>query len=154
MLALVLSFSVGMAILLIAWEDEIIQQRHVLLGQLRNDSSSLRDITKTFNARGTINSIVTDTLVGSNSMGIHSGDLWILGGNWSLSVVNGNLSNFNTDILMTKYDGTGRYTHFIGMLTNATGVFKGAAPPASIESIGLTNENNFFHGKYQYYNRW
>jgi len=68
-------------------------------------------VSKTFNARGTINSIATDAFIGSNnSLGTHSADLWILGGNWRFSVVNGNLSDFDADIIMTKYDGTGKHT--------------------------------------------
>jgi hypothetical protein len=92
----------------------------------------------TFDAGGTISSLAVDTLTGSNtSLGTHTGDLWLLGGNWSFSINNGNLSDFNADIVMTKHDGTGRHMHLIDMLTNTSG----AIPPLTESTIALTNQN-------------
>lgn len=77
-------------------------------------------------------------LVGSDtSLGTHTGDLWILGGNWSFSVENGNLSNFGADIVMTRQDGSGRHIHSIDALTDATG----AIPPLTESNIVLRSEN-------------
>jgi len=109
-LALMLSISVTVVVLL-AWEGEIAQQGLIVMGQLKDHNSTSDGRIETFNARGTINSIATDAFIGSNnSLGTHSADLWILGGNWRFSVVNGNLSDFDADIIMTKYDGTGKHT--------------------------------------------
>ncbi len=101
-----------------------------------NDNNTI----DTFNAKGSISSLAAGTLFGSNTtLGSHSGDLYVLGGNWDLAVKNGNLSNFNTEIIMTKFDGSGRHTHYIGNLQNATG----EVLPITNKTITLTNGGNF-----------
>ena len=93
----------------------------------------------TFNAEGRINSLAAGTLLGSNdTLGSHSADLFVLGGDWNLAVTNGNLSNFNAEIIMTKFDGSGKHTHYIGTMENAT-----AADPGLNKTILLTNGANF-----------
>jgi hypothetical protein len=92
----------------------------------------------TFNAHGTISGIAADTMIGSNeTLGSHSSDLFVLGGNWSLIVKGGNLSDFGADIAMMKFDGTQRHSHVIENMTNATG----AVPPVTNENITLVSEN-------------
>jgi hypothetical protein len=92
----------------------------------------------TFNARGTISGIAADTMIGSNeTLGSHSADLFVLGGNWSLGVKGGNLTDFGTDIIMMKFDGTQRHLHRIENMTNATG----AVPPVTNENITLVSKN-------------
>lgn len=103
--AVILSFifSLGLISLLVT-DDKILQ--HVLVtAQLPTNStgsgSASNDTTDpiiSFDADGAISSLAADTLIGSNTtLGTHTGDLWLLGGNWSFSVDNGNLSDFNAD---------------------------------------------------------
>ena len=48
-----------------------------------NDNNTI----DTFNAKGSISSLAAGTLVGSNTtLGSHSGDLFVLGGDWNLAV--------------------------------------------------------------------
>jgi hypothetical protein len=93
----------------------------------------------TFNSYGTISGIAADTLIGSNeTMGSHSADLFVLGGNWSLGVEGGNLSDFNADIIMTKFDGTQRHPHVFENIRNTSGNIS----PVNSENITLV-ANNF-----------
>jgi hypothetical protein len=122
-----------------------VSQQLLVLGQTSTDAMNASSTTNntqnpvnTFDAEGIIDSLAVDILAGSNtSLGTHTGDLWLLGGNWSFSVDNGNLSDFSTDIVMTKHDGSGRHMHSIDGLTNVTG----AIPPLTESTISLTNEN-------------
>lgn len=92
----------------------------------------------TFNSHGTISGIAADTLIGSNeTMGSHSADLFVLGGNWSLGVEGGNLSDFNADIVMTKFDGTQRHPHVFENIRNTTGNIS----PVNSEDIALVGNN-------------
>jgi hypothetical protein len=97
--------------------------------------SSNQTAIDTFNSQGTISGIAADTLIGSNeTMGSHSADLFVLGGNWSLGVEGGNLSDFNADIVMTKFDGTQRHPHTFENIRNVTG------------NITAVNSENIFTG--------
>jgi hypothetical protein len=92
----------------------------------------------TFDSHGTISGIAADTLLGSNeTMGSHSADLFVLGGNWSLGVEGGNLSEFNADIVMTKFDGTQRHPHVFQNIRNTTGNIS----PVNSENIALVGNN-------------
>jgi hypothetical protein len=92
----------------------------------------------TFDSRGTISGIAADTLLGSNeTLGSHSADLFVLGGNWSLGVEGGNLSEFNADIVMTKFDGTQRHPHMFENIRNTTGNIS----PVNSENIALVGNN-------------
>jgi hypothetical protein len=92
----------------------------------------------TFNSHGTISGIAADTMIGSNeTMGSHSADLFVLGGNWSLGVERGNLSDFNADIVMTKFDGTQRHPHVFENIRNTTGNIS----PVNSENIALVGNN-------------
>ena len=92
----------------------------------------------TFNSHGTISGIAADTMIGSNeTMGSHSADLFVLGGNWSLGVEGGNLSDFNADIVMTKFDGTQRHPHVFENIRNTTGNIS----PVNSENIALVGNN-------------
>ena len=54
-----------------------------------NNQSSIVD---TFKAHGTISGVAADIMIGSNeTLGSHSADLFVLGGNWSFGVKSGNL---------------------------------------------------------------
>lgn len=54
-----------------------------------NDTSSSN--LDTFNAKGTISSLAADTITRTNAtLGGHPEDIWVLGGNWSYGVMNGN----------------------------------------------------------------
>ncbi len=134
--------SVGLGALAVGSSNGMFQQESLVLGQTSssNSSESNNNTTSldTFNAAGRINSLAVDTLLGSNStLGTHTGDLWILGGNWSFSVDSGNLTDFKVDIVMTEHDGSGRHMHSISNLTEATG----AVPPLTESNIALTNGN-------------
>src|SRR5918999_5139477 len=92
----------------------------------------------TFNSHGTISGIAADTMIGSNeTIGSHSADLFVLGGNWSLGVEGGNLSDFNADIVMTKFDGTQRHPHVFENIRNTTGNIS----PVNSENIALVGNN-------------
>lgn len=92
----------------------------------------------TFNSHGTISGIAADTLIGSNeTMGSHSADLFVLGGNWSLGAEAGNMSDFNVDIVMTKFDGTQRHPHVFKNIRNTTGNIS----PVNSENIALVGNN-------------
>src|ERR687896_2003780 len=92
----------------------------------------------TFNSHRTISGIAADTLIGSNeTLGSHSADLFVLGGNWSLGVEGGNLSDFNADIVMTKFDGTQRHPHVFENIRNTTGNIS----PVNSENIALVGNN-------------
>ena len=102
-----------------------------------------KNAIKTFNAEGRISSLAAGTLLGSNdTLGSHSADLFVLGGDWNLTVTNGSLSDFNAEIMMTKFDGSGRHTHYIGVIENATSTDVEAI---NNESILLTRGGNFTH---------
>lgn len=139
---LLLILTLGLASLMM--QDSRIFQSLPVLGQTPtedvNTNSRVNNTNSidTFDADGTITSLAVDTLMGSNtSLGTHTGDLWLLGGNWSFSVDNGNLSSFNTDIVMTRHDGSGRHLHSINMLTDSTGAISRVAD----STIALINEN-------------
>jgi hypothetical protein len=92
----------------------------------------------TFNSHGTISGIAADTMIGSNeTMGSHSADLFVLGGNWSIGVEGGNLSDFNAYIVMTKFDGTQRHPHVFENIRNTTGNIS----PVNSENIALVSNN-------------
>lgn len=138
-IALILSLGL---VSLIATDEKILQHELVTAQLTTNSSASASNGTtgpiSSFDADGTISSLAADTLIGSNTtLGTHTGDLWLLGGNWSFAVDNGNLSDFNADIVMTRHDGSGRHMHSIGMITNATG----AIPPITDSTIALANKN-------------
>jgi hypothetical protein len=100
--------------------------------------TSNQTLIDTFNSHGTISGIAADTLIGSNeTMGSHSADLFVLGGNWSLGVERGNLSDFNADIVMTKFDGTQRHPHVFENIRNTTGNIS----PVDSEDIALVGNN-------------
>jgi hypothetical protein len=100
--------------------------------------TSNQTLIDTFNSHGTISGIAADTLIGSNeTMGSHSADLFVLGGNWSLGVEGGNLSDFNADIVMTKFDGTQRHPHVFENIRNTTGNIS----PVDSEDIALVGNN-------------
>jgi hypothetical protein len=100
--------------------------------------SGNQTVIDTFNSHGTISGIAADTLIGSNeTMGSHSADLFVLGGNWSLGVEGGNLSDFNADIVMTKFDGTQRHPHIFENIRNTTGNIS----PVNSENIVLVSNN-------------
>lgn len=101
-------------------------------------STNNQTLIDTFNSHGTISGIAADTLIGSNeTMGSHSADLFVLGGNWSLGVEGGNLSDFNADIVMTKFDGTQRHPHVFENIRNTTGNIS----PVNSEDIALVGNN-------------
>jgi hypothetical protein len=100
--------------------------------------SGNQTVIDTFNSHGTISGIAADTLIGSNeTMGSHSADLFVLGGNWSLGVEGGNLSDFNANIVMTKFDGTQRHPHVFENIRNTTGNIS----PVNSENIVLVSNN-------------
>jgi hypothetical protein len=100
--------------------------------------TSNQTVIDTFDSHGTISGIAADTLIGSNeTMGSHSADLFVLGGNWSLGVEGGNLSDFNADIVMTKFDGTQRHPHVFENIRNTTGNIS----PVNSENIALVGNN-------------
>jgi hypothetical protein len=100
--------------------------------------SSNQTAIDTFDSHGTISGIAADTLLGSNeTLGSHSADLFVLGGNWSLGVEGGNLSEFNADIVMTKFDGTQRHPHVFENIRNTTGNIS----PVNSENIALVGDN-------------
>jgi hypothetical protein len=101
-----------------------------------NDTTSNLD---TFNAKGTISSLAADIITASNAtLGGHPEDIWVLGGNWSYGVMNGNLSDFNINIIMTQINGAGLHTHSIANLRNVTGE---VPPTTNTTSIMLRNSN-------------
>jgi hypothetical protein len=108
-----------------------------IFAQNTTDSSN-QTVIATFDSHGTISGIAADTLIGSNkTMGSHSADLFVLGGNWSLGVEGGNLSDFNADIVMTKFDGTQRHPHVFENMRNTTGNIS----PVNSENIALVSNN-------------
>jgi hypothetical protein len=115
----------------------LLAQPTSVFAQNATDSSN-QTVIDTFNSHGTISGIAADTLIGSNeTMGSHSADLFVLGGNWILGVAGGNLSDFNADIVMTKFDGTQRHPHIFENIRNATGNIS----PVSSENIALVGNN-------------
>ena len=103
-----------------------------------NDTTSSSSID-TFNAKGTISSLAADIITGTNAtLGGHPEDIWVLGGNWSYGVMNGNLSDFNVNIIMTQLTGSGMHTHSIDNLRNATGE---VSPLTNTTSVMLRNSN-------------
>jgi hypothetical protein len=93
----------------------------------------------TFNAKGTISSLAADIITGTNAtLGAHPEDIWVLGGNWSYGVMNGNLSDFNVNIIMTQLTGSGLHTHSIANLRNVTGEVQ---PLTNTTTIMLRNSN-------------
>ena len=116
---------------------------YVLLAQptsvfAQNVTGTSNQTVDTFDSHGTISGIAADTLIGSNeTMGSHSADLFVLGGNWSLGVKGGNLSDFNVDIVMTKFDGTQRHPHVFENIRDTTGNIS----PVNSENIALVGNN-------------
>jgi hypothetical protein len=104
-----------------------------------NDTTTSSSNLDTFNAKGTISSLAADTITGSNAtLGSHPEDIWVLGGNWSYAVMNGNLSDFKVNIIMTQIGGRGLHTHSIENLRNVTGE---VPPITNTTSIMLRNSN-------------
>jgi hypothetical protein len=66
-----------------------------------------------------ISSLASDLILGKTNSS--DATVWVLGGNWLLNVMDGNLTNFNTDIKMTKIDGTGAHYHSIEIIRDASG---------------------------------
>lgn len=102
-------------------------QQHQALAQQINTTNTTQQSTKnidTFQAKGQISSLVSDLLVARNTSSTNPEDktIWVLGGDWSLNVVKGSLTNFNTTINMIKIDGSGAHHHTIGLLTNPSGM--------------------------------
>ena len=97
----------------------------IQLASAQTSSSSANGTTgnfDTFNAKGTISSLLAEPIVGKNvTLGDHPEDIWVLGGNWSLGIMKGNLSDFNANIIMTQISGSGLHTHSIANLRNVTG---------------------------------
>ena len=61
-------------------------------------------------------------LAGRTNASSNSNEMWVLGGDVEFSVVNSNLTNFVSDIAMTKIDGTGARRHTIEKLDNVSGM--------------------------------
>lgn len=89
---------------------------------ITNRDIALGDEIDTFRAMGQISSLaynISDIIAEStNSSGAA---MWVLGGTWGLSVVDGNLTNFITDIKMSKIDGSSPHYHSIEKIGNASG---------------------------------
>jgi hypothetical protein len=117
--------------------NNIIQLASAQTPSATNDTSSSN--IDTFNAKGTISSLAADIITGTNAtLGAHPEDIWVLGGNWSYGVMNGNLSDFNVNIIMTQLTGSGLHTHSIANLRNVTGEVQ---PLTNTTTIMLRNSN-------------
>ena len=133
MMAMAISISLLLTNAVIINQEAFAQNTTATLSTAANQS-----VKYNFNAHGTISGIAADTMIGSNeTLGSHSSDLFVLGGNWSLIVKGGNLSDFGAEIVMMKFDGTQRHSHVIENMTNATG----AVPPVTNENITLVSKN-------------
>jgi hypothetical protein len=117
--------------------NNIIQLASAQTPSATNDTTTSN--LDTFNAKGTISSLAADIITGTNAtLGGHPEDIWVLGGNWSYGVMNGNLSNFNVNIIMTQISGAGLHTHSIANLRNVTGEIP---PLTNTSTIMLRNSN-------------
>jgi hypothetical protein len=129
---------ITMLALTILFTISVLSTQTTLVFAQNATGSSNQTVMDTFNSHGTISGIAADTLIGSNeTMGSHSADLFVLGGNWSLGVERGNLSDFNADIIMTKFDGTQRHPHVFENIRNTTG----NVSPVNSENISLVSNN-------------
>ncbi len=97
---------------------------------------------RTFHAEGTINSYVSDLLIGNQSIGLGILDkdaparIYVLGGDWNLDVINGTIKNFTTNIVMVTFDGNNLHTHTIPNLRNFS------APVPGVYPVALTGEHD------------
>jgi hypothetical protein len=133
----IILFIGSLSIILAAMNNNNINQLASAQTPATNDTSSSN--LDTFNARGTISSLAADIITGTNAtLGGHPEDIWVLGGNWSYGVMNGNLSDFNLNIIMTQLTGSGLHTHSIANLRNVTGEVQ---PLTNTTSIMLRNSN-------------
>jgi hypothetical protein len=82
-------------------------------------NSTSNNSIDTFRAKGIVSSLASGVLVGNAST--TDIEMWVLGGYWGLNVVNGNLTNFNVDIKMTKIDGSDSHHHSIEQIKKASG---------------------------------
>jgi hypothetical protein len=62
----------------------------------------------TFSAKGSISSLVVKD--GQTSLQFNNQTSYILGGNWMLEVISGNVTDFGSWFTMVHFDGTGRHT--------------------------------------------
>lgn len=132
----IILFVGSLSIILATMNNNNINQLASAQTPATNDTSSNLD---TFNAKGTISSLAADIITGTNAtLGSHPEDIWVLGGNWSYGVMNGNLSDFNVNIIMTQLTGSGLHTHSIANLRNVTGE---VSPTTNTTSIMLRNSN-------------
>ena len=88
-------------------------------GTSAGNNMTSQNIYDTFRAKGQISSLASDIIAGKTNSS--DATVWVLGGNWILNVMDGNLTNFNTDIKMTKIDGTGAHYHSIENIRDASG---------------------------------
>jgi hypothetical protein len=97
-----------------------------------------------FQVKGQISSLASDLFSGkSNSK---DNEIWILGDNWNFSVQKGNVSDFFTNIIMTKIDGTGAHIHNIDKLNNTTGVLNPLNSSQNNKKIILDGNYTKFSG--------
>jgi hypothetical protein len=101
----------------------------------------------TFRAQGQISSLASDTLAGRENS--TENVMWVLGGDWEVNVVDGNLTNFVVDITMSQVDGTAAHSHTIEKLNNTTGMPFGTVQTQQVDlmtcepgsKIALVNGN-------------
>ncbi len=112
---------------------------------LGNNLSSAQDQRiRTFHAEGTINTYVSDLLLGNESIGLGLLDrdipsrIYVLGGDWNLDVINGTIKNFTTNIVMVTFDGNNMHTHSIPNLRNFS------APVPGVYPVSLNSELDLF----------
>ena len=79
----------------------VVMQTSIVYGQTTTGQN-------TFTAKGSIDSLVVKE--GQTPMQFDNQTSYILGGNWKLEVINGNVTDFGTWLTMVHFDGTNRHS--------------------------------------------
>src|SRR5215213_11322399 len=66
----------------------------------------------------------------------------IVGGNWSLDVVNSSIQNFTMNLLSIRPNGTVAETAIVSTITNDTVAMSGASPSNATTLVSINNTNN------------
>ena len=109
--------------------------------EIRDANATAPGSVDTFHAGGSISSLVSDLLLSTTDnetteLGlIREGkptQIFVLDGNWSLDVVDGEVQHFGSDFVMITSDGNQLHTHSVKNMTNTTSQ---VSPPAKVETL-------------------
>jgi hypothetical protein len=103
------------------------------------NSQSAFGAIDTFDAQGTISSLVFGMPASTNTVNMSSVQKFILSGNWNLSTDKGKLINFTSDFYTGPVNGADNHTHHLRNLRVATDTPILLSPEGSTKLLGILN---------------